>query len=394
LRRAARSSILHVWRLAVVVLVACAARPPYRDDITAAVTARRPARQIAAPVDGIAPRPWKVGQWALYKIVHGDEVVLEKLAVVAEDTCGIWIEQIRIAAYRRWSVKLCFRAGGLDSRTATFDAIQLAIAQRDDEPPQVIERADRIRRARIFPVHFLHARWRDDRAGVREDVHVDAGVFAQASRVVHEDATLWFHPDVPFGGIVRGRSSGGTETTLLDYGGEGAASAIAALARPQPRRPLRMTASLGIGFGGLTGAGDAATTNAVMAGALVGYRLTGCLDLAVGLDGTIASDAGEPGVEQRAGVLTVGLQWYPFRAPLYVRAGGGLSLLARGSSEFMWGGDDDVELDGGLTTGGAVGLALRGPFGTYAVEAREHVLLLHDGGTRHAFGVFAMLGFP
>jgi len=76
--------------------------------------------------------------------------------------------------------------------------------------------------------------WIGDERLAREDVAVPAGRFAGAARWPMKvnalfttiDVTAMIHPEVPVWGLVRTTASNGMTTELVDYGQDGAVSAL------------------------------------------------------------------------------------------------------------------------------------------------------------------------
>jgi hypothetical protein len=225
----------------VLVLVAVGCIPKYKGDVDRVLAAHAgPAPQVAAPT-ALEPQPWRVGQWALYKTSQGGDVGYEKDSVVAQTACGIWIERL-VQSYEHRSLwKSCW-ASDPSAGTRAIDRIQVVVMQVDDRHPIVVDFRDgkNAQLRHTLDGVLMRLLWKVDANLPREDVDVPAGHFAQTARSTTTvsmgaksfDFTAWVHPEVPLGGLVKGRASDGTDALLLAYGQDGATSVL-------PNEPLR-----------------------------------------------------------------------------------------------------------------------------------------------------------
>ena len=80
-------------------------------------------KSIPAPTSS-EPKPWGVGQWALYESkARNGTLGYQWIRVVAKDTCGIWIE-IDATSYRdhhKW--RMCLRSDEGRSTSVNGDAL-------------------------------------------------------------------------------------------------------------------------------------------------------------------------------------------------------------------------------------------------------------------------------
>jgi hypothetical protein len=202
---------------------ACATPPvadPYKADVDG-VIAKHPAsaKTIPEPVS-LEAKPWKVGQWALYEH-QGAHVAYQRLRVVGEGSCGVWIaaEARTYRALFKW--RLCVHPA--THRGNALDLVSVFIVQNAGEP-------------KTIDAHSGDARAQHDREGfvegllppqidpqlAREDVEVPAGHFVRVVRETQHlddggEAVRWFSPDVPFDGTIK-RHTQAFDLVLLAYG--------------------------------------------------------------------------------------------------------------------------------------------------------------------------------
>ena len=221
--------------LVITVLVGCGANAPNVDEV---IASHHHERTIAAPA-ARTMRPWQVGQWALYKVTSGAEVGTLRRAVVAQDTCGLWIETVAQSHHGRTVMKACYRAQPTSADpAAAMDALQ-AVMVREGTRTIVVDFRDGKNPA---SKHVMEARLRDSITLAWESppseelstVVVPAGRFEGAAHVISRawveqsmhTADAWLHPDVPLGGDVKVTSTDGSTEELLDYGLTGAKSEL------------------------------------------------------------------------------------------------------------------------------------------------------------------------
>ena len=406
------------WGAAGVVLLgvaSCAVRQPYRAHVDHVLaTSERRGVEIPAPTT-LEPKPTQLGQWVLYQTRHGDVVGYERFSVVALDGCGIWIHH-EILEYRgRWRWTFCVRPGA-GRRTdvlaadlgAALDSLQVVISQMDQQPGPVVfdarYRRDAGSRAGFEGIvaRLVLPPWRGQPEPAREDLEVPAGRVVQAVKLTSQDGgvTRWWHPAVPFDGMVRELASDGSaEKVLLAYGHRDAASVLPDLAAARSAAPPgRVFASLGIAEFGRLGGGDReASSETIGITSRLGGRVSSALDLIasiVALDYQLA----DPDVHRSAVLALVAMRWRFFQlgppqprptgaVALYVQAGLGYAALGASSST----GTDSVAR--GLAGGAAIGALGRvgRDWGT-GLELGHQVLILDAGaGTRHLLSLIGYL---
>ena len=228
--------------LTIIALLAIACGPSINkaykqgvDDLLAQHEQR--SESFAAPED-LTPQPWKVGQWALYKVTDKYGSGYERLSVVAEDDCGIWVETVRLTYTQKSVTKVCYERMPWDQdlNTAAAEAIDLVkimITQSDGNKPQVIDfRSGSGAGMKIMMKGVLknmYFEWWLDKDRPRETIPVAAGSFEDAIRVevkvslgiMTVSSTGWAHPAVPVNGNVKVVSKDFTNE-LLAFGQEGA----------------------------------------------------------------------------------------------------------------------------------------------------------------------------
>src|SRR6185312_15392680 len=116
---------------------ACATTPvaePYKADVDA-VIAKHPARTkvIPEPVS-LTAKPWKVGQWALYEH-QGAHIAYQRLRVVGEGSCGVWIaaEARTYRALYKW--RLCVHPANHQGNA--LDLVSVFIVQNAGAPKTI-----------------------------------------------------------------------------------------------------------------------------------------------------------------------------------------------------------------------------------------------------------------
>lgn len=213
--------------LVLVLGVACGpSRAAYQLDVDRVLRTPARPRELAAPAS-LAPRPWRVGQWALYAVT-GTERAYERLRVVAHDACGWWIEQVRQSPTERVEVEACYRDAP-EGVASSLELLQEITIRRDATDPVTLDFRHGANAATKRQLAAVLANLTIDAGALatapREDVTVPAGTFRQAARTElalaaggqRDHVTRWIHPAVPLGGTVRVDAATGT-VALLDYG--------------------------------------------------------------------------------------------------------------------------------------------------------------------------------
>jgi hypothetical protein len=198
--------------LVIALVVACGggkSKPPaYVSDVDQVLAVKPGPRDVAAPTS-LESRPWKVGQWALYRMRTGDVVGYMRYRAVAQDTCGLWFEQTIADRSTKLVIKLCLPSPP-DLTTAAQATMQVndGAAQPLNPPPKNVVLAG--------------AGWSQQADAPREELTVPAGRFAgtvkTTSMLKGVATTVWSHPAVPLAGTVKAHAANGVTTELVDFG--------------------------------------------------------------------------------------------------------------------------------------------------------------------------------
>ena len=228
------------------VLVACGPKinPAYQMRVDR-ILAEHPAKdnRIEAPRT-LAPQPWKVGQWAIYKVweTNGD-IGFERLSVVKQDDCGIWVETFHVSPRTKTISQVCFERMPFDSDPdkavkQALDLVRIMKTKSGDEPVQTIDfstpQGAMMRGMMQGMSQGMYFDWRIDDSVPREVISVPAGTFVQAAQItatvrlgfITLTSQVWVHPAVPLNGSVRTEGPKGYRTELLAYGLSGAKSEL------------------------------------------------------------------------------------------------------------------------------------------------------------------------
>jgi len=244
-----RIIFISCWILTVAVSGCTAAIKPAMKQQTDQMLGRYQSgsRVVAAPQ---APRmkPWRTGQWVVYRDKDSDgNNRYVKNSIVAEDACGIWLEQEIQDYYGRTITKTCYSsmpavlaATEQDVGNRISELMQVIVTKSNDAKPVVMDfrtetgRMQRMLLGSMGMGEFTGSiRLQTDKP--QQDIATTAGEFEKT--YVTEGMTrfgpvrlmsdIWFHPEVPVSGIVRSVTGDGKYTReLLDYGEEGAQSAL------------------------------------------------------------------------------------------------------------------------------------------------------------------------
>ena len=198
--------------VASVVLAACGggtSKPPaYVSDVDGVLAAKPAARDVAAPAT-LEAQPWKVGQWALYRMTTGDVVGYMRYRAVAQETCGLWFEQTIADRSTKLVIKLCL-ASPPDLASATQASLQV-----NSGAPQVLNPPPK-------DMTLAGAGWAQQADAPREELRVPAGHFAGSVKTTMTlkgvATTVWSHPAVPLAGTVKVQAANGVTTELVDFG--------------------------------------------------------------------------------------------------------------------------------------------------------------------------------
>ena len=215
-----------VLRFVLVGLVACA--PNYQADIDKTL-AMHPGdhHEVAAPAT-LTLQPWKVGQWALYKVTRNADVGYIDVSIMAQDTCGIWLHQVTQSSAHRLDVRVCYES----MPAKADDHVQIVRVKVDENETRVVDfkdhdpKAEELKKAVLAYTTSFPVDWHDNATLPREDLDLPAGHFTQSVRSTGtsvlpsgaSESTVWSHPDVPIGGTIKVSTDNGTELVLLAYG--------------------------------------------------------------------------------------------------------------------------------------------------------------------------------
>lgn len=212
----------------LVLAGACATTPvaePYKADVDA-VLSKHPGTTKTIPEPAtLTAKPWKVGQWALYKHQGASaQPAYQRIRVVGEGSCGVWIaaEARTYRALYKW--RLCVHPA--TGQGNALDLVQVFIVQNAGDPKTIEPHSGDARAKRdregfvqgLLPPHITDG----DPQLVREDVDVPAGHFVRVVRETQHlddggEAVRWFSPDVPFDGTIK-RHTRTFDFVLLAYG--------------------------------------------------------------------------------------------------------------------------------------------------------------------------------
>lgn len=363
-------------------------------------------KQIAAPTT-LDTQPWKVGQWAIYKTVHGNgAIAFERISVIAADSCGVWIEWVQEYEPMRTKWLLCvqWEPNPTNDAEVTKGRIQMGIRQIENYNPIIFDfrgRQDVDVLGRVTA--NIRRRWSlVSRQAIpdseREDVDVPAGHFNGAVREKVGLLEIWSHPDVPFGGVVKVQEEPIGEEVLVAYGSSGghsdAPEVMTLLAQALPSRTIApLFWSFGFGRGHLTGHGVAAGSDGVAFAFETGIRVTRRVDLVADVASADVPYSPDPLMTLTSMLVLVGARWSPFRAPptverrlydvtsLHVQTGVGYSDLQRTSTETV---------ARGVAASAILGwLPIQGRDWSLGVEVADRVAFYNSGeGVRHNLFVF------
>jgi hypothetical protein len=209
-------------------------------EIDAVLAAHQKHNRYIAAARSLAPRPWAVGQWTLYRLSSPGHVGYMKHSIVAKGTCGFWLETMVVSGRYddRLVVKVCFRAmPDLHTDPATEVDLYQAFMSRQGRRTVVIDfrngqNPNTKRMVRELLQSFIALAWQSAPQAQAQDTVVPAGTFAGAARVTARVIFLEslttveaiVHSDVPIGGTLKSASANGGEIILLDFGLAGATS--------------------------------------------------------------------------------------------------------------------------------------------------------------------------
>ncbi|HEY5933908.1 MAG TPA: hypothetical protein VIU61_04720 [Kofleriaceae bacterium] len=230
--------------LLVTLAAACGApaiRPAYKTDVDTRLAAQASRRELGPT--SLEPRPWKVGQWALYRTMDDGKLGYERWSIVGEDECGVWVETVTQDYYHRSITKACYaRMPWLpDSRgmivADVIDLVQVMHTRSDDGETQTFDLRENPamkQNMKMFASAFVSFQWANNDALPRQNVDVPAGRFSGAAAFPLTVTVFWksitvttlVHAEVPVYGVVRSTASTGRTSELVDFGDSGAVSML------------------------------------------------------------------------------------------------------------------------------------------------------------------------
>jgi hypothetical protein len=208
-------------------------------EVEAVLAANQQHDRYVEPPTTSTQRPWKLGQWTLYKVATHSRRGYLKHSLVGEARCGFWFEtEIVLGLYEdRTTLKVCLRDPP-DPRAELAEQRSLIgayVSRRGDittakdlDDPRNADTKDQV--VRVLEGFAMFARRGQAEEG-RKEIEVPAGQFAGVVRIparlwlenVAHPANLWFHPEVPLGGITKAvayddNDAPVMQVDLLDYG--------------------------------------------------------------------------------------------------------------------------------------------------------------------------------
>ncbi|MFT3699487.1 MAG: PEGA domain-containing protein [Kofleriaceae bacterium] len=168
-------------------LVGCATGG-YRNDLHEARAVEPLGAAVAAPAV-MAPQPWKVGQWVLYRwrLANGDIEYLHE-AVVARDSCGLWVEQTYESEKYRNTRLACWKEMPDPSHAdQAAELLEVMITKHDDDRPVVYD----FRGTANFAKRY---RWREFATDLASPWYADTATTAGCPQLEGNDVTIDSNP--------------------------------------------------------------------------------------------------------------------------------------------------------------------------------------------------------
>lgn len=339
-RRTTEDTLKWATALAAAAIAIACSRPhlrsPYAADVDRLIathSAVESTKQLPEP-SSLEPRPWKVGQWSLYAVrklsLTGAQVSIFSTRVVAEDSCGIWLELLEQDYERRVITTICFRVSSVRPTNARdiLDRMQIVISERDQSPPDVTdfrdgrnEGAKRDYEAKAW--HLLVPLFANSTELPREDLHVPAGHIRGAIRrtsipSVLGSLVLWSHPAVPFDATVKATSSDGFERVLLDFGDTSSSvlreRAFQLAKERLPRERPRLYLGYAFGLNRFIETSHQSSSGATSASLLAAYTARPAFAVTIRASLIVGAEyAPDDTQTQDAFRILVGIRWFPFR---------------------------------------------------------------------------------
>ncbi len=423
----ARTRVIAATFAALVMATACVPVGPGggasvsgpRDPLDAFQTSST--QVLPAPGEPPLAQPWQVGQWAAYRVTRPAGVSVLVVRIVAEDTCGTWVDlETDDGEHRRVTRACVVRKLSLTNQW-TITSLR-ALAKRVDDKLTNLEETEQTNldegeTADI--VKMLRETWSGRRGIARKDVTTPAGTFTAALEQPGDKPghARWSHPAVPITGLVRSVFDG-EELALLEYGPQQPTTAVGArqptlpsavladqrnlFANDQTQRRLESNRRKWVAFSfGSEAYGTLDETSFTASlNAMIGYFVRRHLSLVLDSGGTTAIEyPPRPTISERFTNVTLGLRWYPYERPTHLWRGIGFDTKSVylqtgvGYAEAQRSGTD-VDY-GTVGRGGVAGLRLGINVGytrdwRMALELHTHAALLNgDEGLRILAGLRA-----
>lgn len=193
----------------------------YRAEV-ARVLVPRPPLQVAAPAT-MAPKPWRLGQWSIYRTTRDGDIAYEWLGIVAQDHCGLWVRFIRQTVKHETSYTACVRPDDA-GKAQVFSLISEIDGARSTVDLQRTP-------APAWPLDAFVPAWTSADGASGEAIDTAAGHFEGA---MHAGPDI-VHASVPFSGRVKGQAPDGARIELVAFGDDDAPGIIAELGRSASR---------------------------------------------------------------------------------------------------------------------------------------------------------------
>jgi len=358
-----------------------------------------------APAEPPLLLPWKVGQWATYEIKVPTGTWTANVIVIAEDSCGFWLDIEIDAADQRTDTRLCVARTPTQNPTEPPSRIKYEVTGRDKSITKADDLDEPLDSRKLADVtKIFDSSWSGQRGLKREDITTPAGTFVAALAQTPGGMQRWSHPEVPITGIVK-QVDGTTELVLTSFGLTRTDSAMRDdaraivglvrstnfLARP---RTLWMMYQLGSGYFGTVDTAEA--TEAL--GFSLGIRVGSSLGLVFGTTSVSAVPyAPKPELLEDLSLVHAGLRWYPYATTtgrwavlqrgVYMQGDLGFAQMRRGDMD-----SSSVVGRGGLA-GARLGITTSiVPDWKLALEVTAQGALLNaDEGTRIHLGLLAVI---
>lgn len=228
---------------ALISLFVMNCAPSIREDLKKEIDGLLLSHQSSTKVyensSGITIKPWKVGQWALFKSTNDDgKVSIRKVSLTSKEGSAYWLETTTTTYFDKSHAAILI--DGYDMKD--YSKIRILKIKIKDEKGKVTElQPDQLKMAGGFDA-IVQTIKHSINQGITETMSVPAGVFKNAKKVhvtvqgegpvgFASEADVWYHYEVPIYGWFRSVSSGkalwiqtSTLDELLAFGDTGATS--------------------------------------------------------------------------------------------------------------------------------------------------------------------------